>query len=265
MRKMDTILKMSLSSHVTSQTKMYLCGVCGQEFQTKWGYIKHELAHKRTFKCETCRKQYTHQTSLFKHKKSALCTAERKFICSTCCRSFSTLRELIRHNESHRQQTGGQIRSAINGATEIRTLRLVGIDRFDLVKFLANVRPGIEKHLLAKVRQNGIKWYVVAEVELVREDRDGEVYTVEPFFRSFTYRLLSEETFKSPNLNHVLQKLVVGLEKYIQESSRWILPPVKQLDMYTYRSVQTFRQIFKRGITQDTHKFSFSVKYQEHR
>ena len=195
-------------------------------------------------------------------KKSALCTAERKFICSTCSQSFSTPRELIRHNESHRQQTGWQIRSAINDATEILTLRQVGIDRFDLVKFLANVRPATEKHLLAKNRQNGIKWYVLVEVELVREDRDGEVHTVEPFFRSFTYTLLSEETFESNNLN---QALVVGLEKYIHESSEWILQRVKQVDIHTYRSVQTFRRILKRGITQDTHKFSFSFKYQEHR
>ena len=223
------------------------------------------MAHKRTFKCETCRKQYTHQTSSFKHKKSALCTTERKFICSTCNQSFSTPRELIHHNESHRQQTGGQIRSAINGATEICTLRPVGIDRFDLVNFLAYVRPAIEKHLMAKVRQNCIKWYIVAEVELVREDRDGEVHTVEPFVRSFTYTLRSEETFESHNLNQALQKLVVGLEKYIHESSGWILRLLKQLDIHTYRSVRTFRRIFKRGITQDIHKFSFSVKYQEHR
>ena len=113
------------------------------------------------------------------------------------------------------------------------TLRPVGIDRFDVVKFLANVRPAIEKHILAKVRQNGIKCYVVAEVELLREDREWEVHTLEPLLRSFTYTLLREETFESRDLNQVLQKLVVGLEKYIHESLGWILRRVKQLDIHT--------------------------------
>ena len=129
-----------------------------------------------TFKCETCGRQYSQQNSLSRHKKSAHSKNYKEFICSTCGQSYSTPRELIRHNESHRPQTGRESRTAVNGATEVRTLRLVGIDRFDLVKFLASIRPLIEKHLLAKVRQNAIKWYVVAQVELVREDIDGEVH-----------------------------------------------------------------------------------------
>lgn len=153
---------------------MYRCSVCGREYQTKCGYIKHELAHRTTFKCDTCGKQYLRKESLYRHKKSSLCTLHRRFACSTCGQSYATARELVRHNESHRPQTGGEIQTAVNGATEIRTLRSVGIDRFDLVKFLASVRTAIERHLLAKVRQNAIKWYVVAQVDLVREDSDGE-------------------------------------------------------------------------------------------
>ena len=213
--------------------KMYRCNVCGREFQTKRGYDKHELAHRTAFKCDTCGKVYARKYRLYQHKKASLCTAETIFTCSTCGRSFSTPRELIGHNESHRPQTGGQSRTAVNGAAEINTLKPVGIDKFDLVKFLANIRPAIEKHLLAKVRQRAIKWYIVAQVELVREERDREVQTVEPFFRSVAYTLLSEETFESHDLNQALQKLVVGLEKYIHESSGWILRRVKHLDIHT--------------------------------
>ena len=104
----------------------------------------------------------------------------------------------------------------------------MGIDGFDLVKYLANVRHAIERHLLTKVRQKAIKWYIVAQVEIAREDRDGEVQTVD-----VTYTLLSEETFESHDLNQALQKLVVGLEKYIHESSGWILRQVKHLDTHT--------------------------------
>ena len=88
--------------------KMYRCNVCGQEFQTKCGYIKHDLAHRTAFKCDTCGKEYARKYRLYQHKKTSLCTAETRFTCSTCGRSFSTPRELIGHNESHRPQTGGQ-------------------------------------------------------------------------------------------------------------------------------------------------------------
>lgn len=215
---------------------MYQCNVCGKELVTKCGYVKHELAHRTTFRCETCGKQYARKTSLLKHKKSIHSKhkiADRKFVCSTCGQLYLTPRELKRHNETHVQQTGGQRRSAINGTTEIHTVEPVGIDKFDLVKFLASVRPVIEKYLLAKARQRAIKWYVVTQVELTREDREGELRTVEPFFRSVTYTLLTEDTFESHDLNQALQKLVIGLEKYIHESSGWILRKVKKLDIHT--------------------------------
>lgn len=213
---------------------MYQCKVCGQEFMTKCGYVKHELAHTVKFHCEICGKQYRRKETLFKHKKSShTTTLDRQFKCSTCAQTFLTPGELIGHNQSHSVQTGGQSQSAFNGAVEIRTLQPVGIDRYDLVKFLASVRPIIEKHLLAKVRERAIKWYIVAQVKLTREDRDGDVRTVEPYFRSVTYSLLGTDTFDSHDLNEALQKLVTGLEKYIHESSGWILQNVIKLDINT--------------------------------
>ena len=83
------------------------------------------------------------------------------------------------------------------------------------------------------MRRHAIKWYLVVQVELTSEDRQGEVHTVEPFFRSITYSLLSEDTFEMHDLNAALQKLVIGLKKYIQECSGWILGTVKQLDIHT--------------------------------
>ena len=44
---------MSSDSRVNSQATTYRCSVCGREFQTKSGYIKHKLPHRTTFKCET--------------------------------------------------------------------------------------------------------------------------------------------------------------------------------------------------------------------
>ncbi len=70
-------------------------------------------------------------------------------------------------------------------------------------------------------------------MELHREDRDGDVRTVQPYFRSLTYTLLTEDTLDDHDMNEALQKLVAGLEKYIHESSGWILRSVIRLDIHT--------------------------------
>ena len=211
---------------------MYQCKVCGKQLKTKCGYVKHELAHTATFKCHRCGKQYRRKETLVKH--SEYCKEVRQFTCS-CGQYFQTQRELLRHNESHGVQKVGQRRSALNDNVEIHTLYPVGIDKLDLIKFLANTRPVIEKYLLSKVRQQAIKWYIVAQVELTREDRDGNEVTVVPYFRSVTYTLLTEDTFENHDLNQALQKLALGLEKYIHESSGWTLKNVKKLDIHTVR------------------------------
>ena len=200
---------------------MYRCKICGKEFKTKCGYVRHELAHTVTFKCETCGKQYRRRADLKRHQKITLHNDEGRsstFTCSTCGRVFSSSRELIIHAYTHRPQIGGQSRSAINGAAEVKTLRPIGEDKYDLVKFLSGVRPVTEEYLLSKVRRRAIKWYIVAQVELTRENREGEMQTVQPFFRSVTYSLLTADTFEIHDLNEALQKLVIGLEKYIHES-----------------------------------------------
>ena len=155
------------------------------------------------------------------------------FTCSICGRTFLSSRKLICHGYSHNPQVGGQSRSAINGTAEVKTLRPVGEDKYDLVKFLSSVRADTEKYLLAKVHHRAIKWYIVAQVELTREDREGEIRTVQPFFRSTTYSLLTADTFEIHDLNEALQKLVIGIEKYIHESSGWILRTVIKLDRHT--------------------------------
>ena len=110
------------------------------------------------FRCETCGRQHRRKASFSKH--SANCVVQRHFICSKCGSTFGTLRELQSHHESQRIQTGGQSRPA-NGNVEIHTIHPTAIDKFDLIKFLANVQPTIECYIVSKVRQQAIKWYIV--------------------------------------------------------------------------------------------------------
>lgn len=218
-------------------SNMYRCRTCNKELKTRSGWIKHELAHSSSFKCETCGKQYRRLSSLRQHQQKSRhgngrCPSNI-FTCSTCNGKFSTVRSLRHHHDAVHGQIGGASESALNGTAETKTLRPVGNDKFDLVSFLASARGAVEKYLLAKARRHAIKWYIVAQVELSRETAEGEVRTVEPFFRSITNTLLTPDNFESHDLNAALQKIVIGLEKYIHESSGWILQSVRLLNIHT--------------------------------
>ena len=79
-----------------------------------------------------------------------------------------------------------------------------------------------------------MKWYIVARVQLFREDQEGNVHTVVPFFRSIAYRLLTpDELADEHNLNEAFQKVVASLEKYIHESSGWTIKHVESLQVHT--------------------------------
>ena len=214
---------------------MYQCSICQKVLRTRSGFIKHELAHKVTFKCQWCGKQYRRKSGLKIHENRihGHDKIETQFTCSICDKKFLLAKDLKLHGKSHNQLGSGQQRSAINDAAEIRSLHPTGIDRFDLVKFLSSVKSSIEKYLFAKVQHHSIKWYLVSQVELTRENQNGEIQTAEPYFRSLTYTFLTKEDFEMHDLNHALQKIVIGLEKYIHESSGWVLKTVKNLDIHT--------------------------------
>ena len=214
---------------------MYACKTCGKKLQTKSGLIKHELSHTVTFKCDLCKKQYRRKSSLQKHEIDIhhMDNKQAEFVCRICRKVFLSAKDLKFHAKTHNQVGKGEHLSAMNGAAVVQTLRPRGIDRFDLVKFLSNIKSSVEKYLLNKVRRQAVKWYLVSEVELTREDREREIRTVEPYFRSVTYTLLSENDYDVHDLNEALQKMVIGLEKYIHESSGWVLKTVKKLDIHT--------------------------------
>ena len=214
---------------------MFTCSFCWKGVQTKSGLMKHELAHKVTFRCRLCDKQYKRKSSLKVHenKNHANDSTKAQFTCCICRKIFASAKNFKLHAKSHSQLGSGQKRSAINDNVVVHTLRPRGIDRFDLTRFLSSVKPSVEKYLLNKVQHQAIKWYFVSQVELTREDREGEIRTVEPYFRSVTYTFLSKEEYEVHDVNEALQKMVIGLEKYIHESSGWILKTVKKLDIHT--------------------------------
>ena len=123
--------------------------------------------------------------------------------------------------------------TAINNMVQIKTLWPRNHDRYDLLSFLASAKEKVKGSIRLRARHTAVKWYVVARVQLYREDNEGNVVTIEPYFRSVTYRTLTPTELTDHHLNEAYQKVMAGLEKFIHESSGWIVKSVKYLQVHT--------------------------------
>ena len=71
--------------------------------------------------------------------------------------------------------------TAINSKVQIKTLWPRNHDRYDLLSFLASAKEKVKGTIRLRARHTAVKWYVVARVQLYREDNEGNVVTIEPY------------------------------------------------------------------------------------
>lgn len=126
--------------------------------------------------------------------------------------------------------------NALQNAVQNRIFFPRNEEKYDLLTFIANMRDEITDFLLFKLKQHGIKWHLSAQVELVKEDADGNITArCKPHFRSITYATLNEETFSQHELNEAFNKLSKSLETYFRDSSGWIIQRVIKLTALTVK------------------------------
>lgn len=77
--------------------------------------------------------------------------------------------------------------------------------------------------LRSRLKQSGIKWYLSVQVELIKDSPDVQVVMSTPHFRSRTNTTLNVDVFDQHELNESFQKTFESFEKYIRESSGWVL------------------------------------------
>ena len=189
---------------------------------------RHELSHKVSFRCMTCGTNYRRRDYLAKHIRTQHKSQLDKSVSGTH----------VLHSISPTGQSGGRIpedetRQALDRAVVTKTIRPVQNDKYDILSFLVNAKPALTQYIKSRTREHGIKWNIAVNVEFYRENREGEMQTVQPHFRSFTYSLLSENAFNEHDLNQAIHKCMIGFEKYIHEDSGWILKAVLGLTVHT--------------------------------
>lgn len=122
--------------------------------------------------------------------------------------------------------------NAINSNIQDFTFLPNYYEQFDLLTFFANIQQNIEDILTSRIRNNAIKWYISIQVELIKDGVDKE-QTSSPHFRSTNYTTLNMDTFDLENLIEAFQKMFESFEKFIRESSGWVLKKVVKLIVHT--------------------------------
>ena len=205
--------------HTNDKKKEIHCPVCGKQFKLAKNRNLHKATHSTLYECRICGRNYTRLVNLRRHMKILHMNNQRG--------GQSTPAPPARIVTDHATQT------AINNKVQIKTLWPRNHDRYDLLSFLASAKEKVKGTIRLRARHTAVKWYVVARVQLYREDNEGNVVTIEPYIRSVTYRTLTPTELTDHHLNEAFQKVMAGLEKFIHESSGWIVKSVKYLQVHT--------------------------------
>ena len=196
----------------------FQCEFCNRSYATRGNKQRHQRSHSDVFPCRFCQRAFARRDNVKKHER--------------ICGIGSAARTYDRTMSSMQHGGADNIQKSLNGSVIDQTFLPYQESRQDLLVFLANVKGNVKTVIQKRLTQEAIKWYVVAQVELYREDGNGEIKTAVPYFRSLTYTSLTKETFSDTDLNEAFQKVYANFEKYIRESSGWILKTVKLLKLH---------------------------------
>lgn len=138
---------------------------------------------------------------------------------------------------SENQTGGGQktsennnenCQSALDGNLKIMQMKPRQNEKFDLTLFLQETKANVLKHLEKELNEKkGVKWFISAQVEMVKYNIDLEDTFAEPHFRSNCQRLLHLQDLPEQYLNCV-DKIKESFETYQREGSGWQLKQVRK-------------------------------------
>lgn len=101
--------KHAVQSHVEHENRSYLCETCGQAFDSRPKYQKHQTVHmekkppitRRTFECYLCKNTFLCKVSVVRHMWKHVVTDHKPFECDKCGTKFTRLMSLRRHALIH--------------------------------------------------------------------------------------------------------------------------------------------------------------------
>lgn len=244
----------------------FICDLCNKIFKHHGSLTRHMDAHVSKHECKKCGKSFTRKYNCDKHvnkcsgQRTSTCRKEdktllKKLTCAHCEAHFDDVDSLLTHVADNHpiNQTGGGVpitmnkqqaektkskrfrfkKSALNGTVNQVDLMPIGDEKYDLLRFLANVKIDVEEILASRQKKHrNIKWYVNARVEMVRDIDDGQQEKAHPHFRSKSYISLQNDS-NDHNLNEAFQSVNNAMEEFINKGSNWILNKIICLEVHT--------------------------------
>lgn len=114
-------------------------------------------------------------------------------------------------------------------------------EKYDLLTFFYNIRPKIIETLKDRCEKvKHIKCYLNVHVAFTRETNDGVIDSSNPYFKSDTNTLLSQNDFRNGDLNEAYQKQFKSFDEYIARGSGWTLKHVISMELHTTQYRPTY-------------------------
>ncbi|KAL4225307.1 hypothetical protein ACF0H5_015996 [Mactra antiquata] len=241
--------KGNLKRHVITHSVILELETCHKQFRrhdylTKHQKLKHKENIRTNYSCKHCYKKFDTYPDLFQHvsTKHPLNSIQNgggkpltekslnSMNSSTPIQSTNNVNSEHGMSSPHREEQ----QTALQNNVQDRTIFPRNNEKYDMLTFFANTRDEITNFLMSRVRQHGLKWYLSVQVELIKEDPEGNITaTSEPHFRSLTYATLNVETYSQHELNEAYHKVSKSLEAYLRDSSGWIINKVIKLTIHT--------------------------------
>jgi hypothetical protein len=251
--------KKDLTRHILSHSTFFKCQLCDCKFRRK-DYLKkhvkskHEQYGGRQIAQEKTLPDSSQQPEIGSSDHGYACpssaeidesTSQEKNHTAIASSIDQTSTEKRDHNYAEitgQNQTSTENRdhnyatteTALNRAIQDFTIQPNQHEQYDMLTFFANVKPRVQDILSSRLQNSGIKYYLSVQVELIKETLDGSQST-SPHFRSRTSTILNLTTFDEQDLNESFQKMFESFEKYIRESSGWVLKKVLHLIIHTVK------------------------------
>ena len=234
------------------------CPHCSMNFAQSHNLNRHiKLKHtdNNSFSCDLCTKQFTRKLNLLKHK----CTPK----CTRCANEFRTKKELLKHvcnpspsrkttpeasdnestsnaahedganeeDESEDETDEGNItESAFRRLFLTREWRIRG--RRDPLTLMYEYFPALKRHLAALLKNTAIKFYIIMDTTMVKEDQDGFKQRTTAYFNGETRLLLNHHDIQE-RLVSSAHRINESFDQFLRKGSGWRLESINHLQVYS--------------------------------
>ncbi|KAK0056091.1 hypothetical protein Bpfe_014492 [Biomphalaria pfeifferi] len=226
--------------------KVYACIMSKRQTNTNSSQTEGPQKKKEKLQCEICRKTFTEQKTLKRHKKNDHDSKpkDEKATCYICNQTFSRKDSLKRHVQKKHPNTQ---QTALDGSVVVNKYELKEENKMDAALALEYFKDKLVEYIQSFIKNQGtLKAYVALQIKFTKDVKDGVVES-QPFFRSSNFVVLKkgdeikksglvvlekEVSILNQKLGNAFLKILDSIAKYQREGSNWTLKEVSEVQIH---------------------------------